>query len=163
MYVQYNDSKFQIVNIIIYNEQDSLMLASDQVEKVVKFFLQEENCRYDEVSIHFVDTSFICDLHAKYFDDDSPTDCISFPMDEDDSSYYRVLGEVFICPETAKLYATEHHLDPYTETTLYLIHGLLHLLGFDDINEEDRQKMRLAEKKHMQKIIELGLELKAAS
>ena len=41
-------------------------------------------------------------------------------------------GEVFVCPEVALKYAQKHHLSPFKELSLYIIHGLLHLLGYDD-------------------------------
>ena len=65
---------------------------------------------------------------------------ITFPLDQD------FLGEIFICPKTALLYNPQH---PYQETTLYVIHGLLHLLGYDDISSKERTIMRREEKKLM--------------
>ena len=58
-----------------------------------------------------------------------------------------VLGEVFVCPHTALLYSQQHNLDPYRECTLYIVHGLLHLLGYDDISDADQKKMRAMEEK----------------
>ena len=135
--------------IHIFNDQNSLIIHSDQVEEVVRQILKKEECVCDEVSVHFVDTETICDLHNRFFHDPSPTDCISFPMDEEEDPYYRILGEIFVCPETAIKYAKEHNRDPHMETTLYIIHSILHLLGYDDIEEQDRQLMRQAEMKHL--------------
>lgn len=146
-----------IINII--DKQDSLAIKPDQARAIVRQVLHEENCACDEISLNFVDTPAICELHACYFDDPSPTDCISFPMDEEPDGYYRVLGEIFVCPETAVKYALENQLDAYQETTLYIIHGLLHLMGYDDIEEFDRKQMRQAEKKHLDKLVELKLVL----
>ncbi len=87
-------------------------------------------------------------LHGQYFNDRSLTDCISFPLDESESPY-RVLGDVFVCPQVAIAYAGRNGGDPYLETTLYLVHGLLHLMGYDDITEKDRKKMRAAEERHL--------------
>lgn len=110
----------------------------------------------DDVIIHFVDLARICQLHGEYFDDPSPTDCITFPIDSPGPDC-QVLGEVFVCPHTAITYAKEHSLDPYSECTLYIVHGLLHLLGFDDIDEADQLKMRAMEKQSMTYLEQLHL------
>ena len=132
--------------IHILNEQDSIKISSEQVEKLVLQVLEAENCTCDEVSVTFVDTKRICALHEEFFQDDSPTDCISFPMDMEDDETYRVLGEIFVCPQAALDYNPKH---PYEETTLYIIHGLLHLLGYDDIDRKKRALMRNEEKRLM--------------
>ena len=57
-----------------------------------------------------------------------------------------ILGEVFVCPHTAISYALKNNTSPYLEVSLYIIHGLLHLIGFKDIEKEDKKKMRAQEK-----------------
>ncbi len=149
-----------IVNVI--NQQTDLKIATDQLPPLVKHVLAEEEQTCDEVNIYLVDTPTICQLHEQFFQDPSPTDCISFPLDdeEDDVVPYRVLGEVFVCPQTAKEYAQQHEGNPYDEVTLYVVHGLLHLMGYDDLKEEECAQMRQAEKRHMQKLRDQHLNLK---
>ena len=139
--------------IHVINEQKSLKISSRQVKNLVSLVLKEENCSCDEVSVTFVDTPRICELHEEFFQDNSPTDCISLPMDMEEDDIYRILGEVFVCTDTAIEYAKEHNTDPKEETALYIVHGLLHLMGYDDIEDEDRVQMRAAEKRLMQKIV----------
>ncbi|WP_068466452.1 rRNA maturation RNase YbeY [Candidatus Protochlamydia phocaeensis] len=144
--------------INVFDQQESLKISLDQLKPLVEQVLREEERQCDEVSLYFVDTPTICDLHLQFFNDGSSTDCISFPMDdEDEDAPYCILGEVFVCPETALNYARSHHLDPYEETTLYIVHGLLHLMGYDDIEEEDLVHMRQAEERHMKQLKALGL------
>ncbi|MBA2367854.1 MAG: rRNA maturation RNase YbeY [Candidatus Protochlamydia sp.] len=144
--------------INIFNQQESLKFAIDRFEPLIKQVLLEEKCFCNEVSVYLVDTETISSMHLQYFGDPSPTDCISFPLDEDDKeSPYIVLGDVFICPETAINYAINNQLDPYEETTLYLVHALLHLMGYDDIEENDLIEMRKAEKMHLEKLKLLNL------
>lgn len=126
----------------------------------MKEVLAGENQTCDEVSIYFVETEEICSLHQTYFDDPSPTDCISFPLDDENEFGYRILGEVFVCPATALLYAQKKSIDPYEEISLYIIHGLLHLIGYDDIEKKDRVQMRKAEARQMDRIKKLNLSLK---
>lgn len=98
------------------------------------------------VAIHFVSTSEISKLHEEFFADPSPTDCISFPSDPEDPSHEPFLGEVFVCPAVALAYAKKHSIPPRQELLLYMIHGILHLLGFDDLEAKDRRLMREKEK-----------------
>jgi probable rRNA maturation factor len=140
------------VIIHLVDQQKALPFDKDAFEPLVSQVLRLENQACDEVSIHLVESQTISSLHEQFFDDPSPTDCISFPLDDEEESFYRILGEVFICPETALNYAKEHSVDPYEETTLYLVHALLHLMGYDDIEEEDILEMRQAEKRHLDQL-----------
>lgn len=143
------------------NKQKSLDFDPQSVIPLVEQVLKGEKVTCEEVSIYFVTTRKISQLHGEFFDDPSPTDCITFPMDEDEDVIpYRILGEVFVCPQTALKYAQAHALDPLEETTLYIVHGLLHLIGYDDIEEKDRECMRKAEAKHMKRLKKLNLYLK---
>ena len=138
------------MEIEIHNHQNSLEITTESTRDVVSSVLDNESIYSDFVSVHFVDTLTLSNLHADYFDDPSPTDCITFPVDAPgDKSSYHVLGELFVCPETALTYSKEHNKDPYEEATLYVVHGLLHLLGYDDIEEEECKKMRSAETRLM--------------
>jgi len=95
-----------------------------------------------ELSIAFVDDATIARVHADFMDDPTSTDVITFPADPAMDS----AGEIIVSVDHA--YARSVELDePFNrELSLYLIHGWLHLAGFDDRNDEDRLKMRAAEK-----------------
>jgi probable rRNA maturation factor len=136
------------LTIHLSNKQKDLKIISKNIKALVKNFLSLEKTTCHEVSIHFVDEKTICQLHQQFFNDPSPTDCISLPMDDEDEPY-RVLGEIFVCPKAAVDYAEKHQTDPQRELCLYVIHGLLHLIGYDDIDPKDRAKMRRAEKRHL--------------
>ena len=125
-------------------------IQTSSVKKAVKAILALEKVESDEVSIYFVDIKTISSLHQEFFQDPTPTDCISFPVDGPKTGpEHSILGEVFISPEVAALYAKNHSIDPREEVTLYLVHGLLHLLGYDDIDPKDRKIMRKKEKRCM--------------
>lgn len=150
------------MNVYLFDEQNSLKIDHNKVKTLVQIVVEFEGQRANEATIHFVDVAAICDLHAQYFDDPSPTDCISFPIDSPDEKGYRVLGEVFVCPQTAVEYAKQEGGDPLHETTLYIVHGLLHLMGYDD-TEDLVEQMRIAEKRHMDHLQHLGLWLNSPS
>lgn len=146
------------------NSQHLIEVSSQQVHDLVTCILQKEQVTCDEVSIHFVTVQDISKLHEEYFDDPSPTDCISFPMDDqEDDSFYKILGEIFVCPEVALEYSQANLLNFEEELTLYVVHGILHLLGYDDIDEEDEALMRSKEASCMQFLQENKLILKTTT
>ena len=142
------------MEILIYNEQQDLVIDEEKLKKIITLLLKKLDVNTDELSIHFVSKEKIADLHDQYFDDPTPTDCITFPL-EGDATPYNILGEIFVCPKVAIEYSQDHAIDPHEETLLYVIHGILHLIGFDDIEEKDREQMRKKEKSCMDYIKEL--------
>lgn len=149
------------MDIQVVVEQKRLPLSKKTVKSLIKDFIQHTGVCCDEVCVHFVETTRICQLHAEFFNDATPTDCITFPMDGEMEAEYRALGDVFVCPETAIDYVKKHGGDAYQEVTLYVVHGLLHLLGYDDIDPKERRAMRAAEKKYLCRVAEKNLWLKA--
>lgn len=137
----------------IFNEQQDVQIDPSLFEQIAKEVLDLEGQKADEVTINFVSTEKISELHQQFFNDPSTTDCISFPLDSAEEEY-RVLGEIFVCPATALDYSKKHQINVHEEITLYVIHGLLHLMGYDDIEVKDRKMMRLAEKKHLENLYE---------
>lgn len=131
------------MKIQVYNSQKDLPVSKQSVRALVKEVLKLERSSYEEASIYFVPVKKICDLHDHFFDDPSQTDCISFPLDE------HHLGEIFVCPKTAVEYAEKRNLPPYEELSLYVIHGILHCLGLDDLEPSKRRIMRKREKRCM--------------
>jgi probable rRNA maturation factor len=145
------------IEVDVLNEQDDLEIDAAKVMAVVQEVIHFEGEDCHEVAVHFVDKERICELHALFFDDPSLTDCITLPIDEEEDAVYRHLGEVFVCPFTAKQYIKESGGSVQDEVLLYLVHGLLHLMGYDDMEEEDRLAMRAAEARHLRHLKENGL------
>ena len=88
-----------------------------------------------ELSVSFVEEPEIEDLHVRYMDEPGPTDVLSFPLDDVDERGRRLLGDVVIAPAVA---ARNNPADPEGEVRLLLVHGILHLLGYD--HEADAKK-----------------------
>lgn len=139
------------VKVNCYNLQASLKISPASVQLLAESMLAFKKVKTDEISIHFVDKRTISDLHQEFFQDPTPTDCITFPVDapDEDPRGHHVLGEVFVCPDVAIEYAKAHNLSPYDEVSMYIIHGLLHLLGYDDLSPNEEKIMREEEKRCM--------------
>ncbi len=143
------------MKIFVINQQKDLQISALSAKSIIKEVLATEQFETDEITIHFVTNEEMCRLHFDFFNDPSPTDCISFPLDnrEERTSGYHVLGEIFVCPWSALQFIEEKKL-AYQETTLYLVHSLLHLLGYDDLETKELKKMRQAEKRHMNHLLQ---------
>lgn len=145
--------------ITVKNKQSDLKISVVRAKEVILRVLEHEKARCDEISIFFVDSQTISELHDQFFDDPTPTDCIAFPIDEvDDHESYRILGEIFVCPKTALDFAIKKDKDPYKEVTLYIVHALLHLLGYDDREPKAKARMRRKEASLMKFLVPRSLE-----
>lgn len=141
------------VKITICNEQKKLKIYPSKIKKLVKLILETEKVFTSEVILHFVNEAKIKKLHKIFFNDPSSTDCISFPIDApNEKKFYHILGEGFICTSEAIKFANNSNTDPYQELYLYVIHTVLHLIGYDDIKKTDIKKMRKKENYYMSKL-----------
>ncbi|MGZ4110575.1 MAG: rRNA maturation RNase YbeY, partial [Actinomycetota bacterium] len=91
-----------------------------------------------ELSVSFVDEEEMAELHVTYMGEPGPTDVLSFPLHEVDDRGVRLLGDVVIAPAVA---ARNHPDDPEAEVRLLLVHGILHVLGYDHEDEAERAEM----------------------
>lgn len=137
----------------IYNCQRALPLKKKEISLALLSLIDYLQITAQELALYFVSEKKISELHAQFFDDPTPTDCITFPVD---TSY---LGEIFICPATAIAYAKKRALNPYEETLLYIVHGLLHLIGYSDFEPKMRRTMRKKEKNCMRHLKKQGFSL----
>jgi probable rRNA maturation factor len=99
-----------------------------------------------ELSVVFVDDATIAQVHADFMHDPTPTDVITFPANQAMES----AGEIIVSVDHAMARAQELDIPFTRELSLYLIHGWLHLAGYDDRNEIDRVAMRAAELQALQ-------------
>ena len=136
------------MEIIVQNLQDLVPIHTHSVKDALLKVLDVHPVTFDDLMVYFVDESTICQLHDKHFNDPSPTDCISIQVDAPNTSDC-FLGEIYVSPQAALDHCKTTEANLYEELTLYVIHGFLHLIGYDDLENESREKMRLAEKKLM--------------
>lgn len=109
-----------------------------------------------EISILLLDDPQIRDLNRKYRKKDKPTDVLSFPMLDESSGNVQpqLLGDIVISVETAEKQARNRKYSLYKELCILLIHGMLHLLGYDhELSKKDEEKMQKQEAKIFKGII----------
>ena len=98
-----------------------------------------------ELSVVLTDDQTIQQLNRDYRGMDKPTDVLSFAQQEADGPASGVLGDLIISLETAQRQAQERDHSLASEVRILMVHGLLHLLGYDHITPEDRSEMAQAE------------------
>jgi probable rRNA maturation factor len=98
-------------------------------------------CPSGELSIAFLTDAALAQLHADFLDDPAPTDVITFAGD----ASLGLAGEICVSVDTAAAYARAHDGDFSAELALYVIHGWLHLAGYDDLQPAKKRVMRRAE------------------
>ncbi|MDI6784216.1 MAG: rRNA maturation RNase YbeY [bacterium] len=131
-----------MVSINLEYPVPKLMLR--KLKFIAQSILEQEQRVQAELSVLLTDDRTITELNQKYFKRARATDVIAFPQADS-----KVLGDVVISVETAEKQAIElgHHLE---EELFYLfIHGILHLLGFDDTKTNLRRKMRAKERAYL--------------
>jgi len=102
-------------------------------------------CPNGELSIAFLTDKAIARIHADFLEDPTTTDVITF----EGNAKLGSAGEICVSADTAAHYATEHDHNFSEELTLYVIHGWLHLAGYDDLKPAKKRLMRAAEKRAM--------------
>ncbi len=127
----------------IANSQKHYRIKSSNIKRAVKEVLRKEG-RDARLSIVLVDNSRIKELNKQYFNSDEVTDVISFPLSNNKNS---LSGEVIVSVETAVDTAGKRNISVEGEIVLYILHGILHLLGYDDGNEGDARVMHEEESK----------------
>ena len=101
-----------------------------------------------ELEISLVDEDEMTRLHEEWMDEAGPTDVLSFPMDElrpnelsENDEVPVVLGDVVICPDVARKQGDTAGHGMEQELRILLVHGILHLLGFDHLEPEEEAEM----------------------
>jgi len=123
--------------ILLANRQGEPVDADALVE-LARTTLIGEGRAASELSVAFVTADEMAELHQRFMDEPGPTDVLSFPQDDVDDDGIAILGDVVISPSVA---AANNPADPAAELRLLLVHGILHLLGHDHEDDEDRRTM----------------------
>jgi probable rRNA maturation factor len=123
--------------ILISNRQ-AAVFDEPALTALARDTLRSEDMQRSELSVSFVDEEEMADLHLRYMGEPGPTDVLSFPQEDEDEEGVRVLGDVVIAPSVAARNNPRH---PQDEVRLLLVHGILHLLGYDHEEDGERAEM----------------------
>lgn len=112
--------------------------------------LLSEGVNSGELNLVFVGTSAMSDLNEQHMEGTGPTDVLAFPIDgleplAVDPGVPLMLGDVVVCPEVAAANATTHGTSTDDEVALLVVHGVLHVLGHDHVDNEETLLMKTRE------------------
>lgn len=136
-----------MIRTSIASPQDKVELPFAQLREVSRVVLEGEGIQEAKISLAFVDNPTIHRLNKQFLDHDEPTDVITFPMSGDGAK--KLEGELVIGVEVAQEQSQDRGHPVEAELCLYVIHGLLHLCGYDDRKPKDAAEMRKKEREYL--------------
>ena len=136
-----------MAKISIATPQEHVPVDRGRMREVARAVLAGEGVEEYELSLAFVDNETIHRLNKRYLDHDEPTDVLSFLLSEPNAR--KLSGELVLGAEVARDQAAGRGHDVQAELALYVIHGLLHLCGYDDGTAEAAAAMRERERHYL--------------
>ena len=127
------------ISVDVVIQRRSLRLAASKLNSIVRFVLRAEGVRSAQIELALVDDATIRKLHRRFVKLDTPTDVLTFPLNE---PHEPLSGQIVLSVETAARVGPAHGLTTEEEVLLYAIHGILHLCGYDDTTIRAARRMR---------------------
>ncbi len=138
-----------MVRVTVKNLQKKVSLRPREIKKIINKVLREEKAGIKgEISVSFVNDYLIRKLNKKYLKKDSPTDVLAFNIG-DIKEKNKLYADILISTETALRNAKIFKTTPDYELKLYSVHGILHLLGYDDHSLKDKKIIRKKELRYV--------------
>lgn len=131
-------NKFEIFN------ETAEKIDTKEIEKLLKYALEYKKLENVEFNIIFVDNETIRNINKEYRNIDRETDVISFALEDNEDikfEFGRLLGDIYISIPKMKEQAKEYGHSEQRELSFLIIHGLLHLLGYDHETYEEEEVM----------------------
>ncbi|MFM7718706.1 MAG: rRNA maturation RNase YbeY [Actinomycetota bacterium] len=122
---------------VLVDDRQDLPLDLAVLADLARDCLRAEGAERAELSVSLVTEDEIAALHERYAGEPGPTDVLSFPLGGEDDAGVRFLGDVVVAPA----YAARTAGDVAAEVRLLLVHGILHLLGYDHEEDAERAEM----------------------
>ncbi|MGB0582175.1 MAG: rRNA maturation RNase YbeY [Limisphaerales bacterium] len=136
----------------IRNRQKLCAVDAKLLRQIVTRFLKSiESIDGYELCLHLVDAPEMAKVNQQFLDHEGSTDVITFDHQEDPDSD-RLYGELYLCLADTVKQSHQFRTTWQSELTRYAVHGILHLCGYDDLNDEDRKEMKRAENRCLRKL-----------
>ncbi|PKN36738.1 MAG: rRNA maturation RNase YbeY [Deltaproteobacteria bacterium HGW-Deltaproteobacteria-2] len=134
----------------IENNQNKIKIDKRRIRSTVLRILRILNCADKEISLSFVDDEKIKKLNKQYLGKSKPTNIISFPLQEGEYSNINpdIMGDIVISTETAQRDALRGNLTLPQEIDFLIIHGILHLLGYNHENTTRKEINKMRQKEN---------------
>ncbi len=136
------------IRVQVLDSQQHLRVPEELLREAVQTVLADHRVAVAQVNLLLVDNAAIQDLNRRFLRHDWPTDCITFPLE---SSPHALEGEIVASAEMACQQAARFQLAPEEELLLYVIHGALHLVGYDDTTSATRREMEARQQEYLER------------
>lgn len=134
-----------MIHVRVFNAHPRYRLARKPVEQYVRSVMKSERRTKADVSVVFIDSRHCRNLNRQYLHHDYSTDVISFPLPD----VSRLEGEVYVNLDRARQQARSYRVSFSNEVARLVIHGALHLAGYEDEGRAARRKMRHRENRYL--------------
>lgn len=145
---------FSFMDCNVFFSVKNKILKETEIQKIVSDVLSQQK-RKGNISVHIVGDKKIRDINKIYRDKDKVTDVISFAIEEGENIFDFIdekdLGDIFICANQIRRQAKENNISEKEEMIRMLVHGILHILGYDHLQEVDAKKMFALQEKFVKK------------
>ncbi|MGM0488970.1 MAG: rRNA maturation RNase YbeY [Planctomycetota bacterium] len=135
-----------MIDIDFTNQQATMPVDEHRLARAARLILADHGPETVELSVAVVNNCTIHELNRRFLGHDYPTDVLGFVLEERAG---RLEGEVIVSADMAAAEAGTHGMQPEDELLLYLVHGVLHLVGFDDKSPDQCEQMRAAERYYL--------------
>jgi probable rRNA maturation factor len=135
-----------LITIAITNRQKGMRIDRLRMRRAIRAILHDAEVTEAQLSVAVVDDPAIAKLHDEFLDDPDPTDVLSFLLERSPNA---LEGEVVVSADTARRIAPKYGCAAETELLRYVIHGTLHLVGYDDATPPQRAAMKRQERKYL--------------
>ena len=125
--------------ILVWSSQTALRVPRKKIIELVRYVGRREAAAIAEIDVAVVTGREIAAFNRRHLGRRGSTDVLSFDLSESLAGGIR--GQIVICGEVAVRQARAHHSGPHRELMLYVVHGLLHLMEYDDGTEAEAEKM----------------------
>ncbi|MBN1796236.1 MAG: rRNA maturation RNase YbeY [Sedimentisphaerales bacterium] len=144
-----DDTSGQQIITQIANIGSDTHLSNEKIEQISNLLCDRFGIQKAVISIAVVDDEHIRRINSKFLKRDKITDCISFDLSDDETEK---CFEIIVNAQLAQRRAKERQHDAEIELVLYIVHGLLHQMGFDDQQPAQAEKMHKTEEKILQQL-----------
>lgn len=135
------------MRITVGNAHPSYRRRSRDVRRIVRSVLQRERCRAADLGIVFINNRRMCALNGEFLRHYYTTDVLSFPLSDRNAKCLE--GEIYVNLDQAKRQAGDFHVSFRQEIYRLVIHGTLHLLGYDDNTRKNKEEMTRLENTYL--------------
>lgn len=129
----------------ISSTQSALRVPRKKLAKLIEFTSEQEGATLAELDLAVVAENEMADLNYDYLRHSGATDVLSFDLSDAAEGKIGICAQLVICGEVAVRQGRAHGLTPQRELMLYVVHGLLHLMGYEDKSIRGAARMHARE------------------